>query len=82
MTLQELLEHVTVGDVDEDHLQCNPTALGPSMLGWFYVEHGDHGVMAYFNDIDNALRYRLDVINMELNPGPIFSSEESNRERV
>ena len=74
MTLEELLEDVTVGDVDEHHIQVNSTSLGPGMLGWFYVASGDYGVLAYFPAETNAFRYRLDVINQKLNPDPSFFS--------
>ena len=35
--------------------------------GWFAVS-GDEGIVAYFNSMDDASRFRLDKINRILNP--------------
>ncbi len=75
-SLKYLLEDVTVEEVDATHLDANPDALGPGMLGWFYVVHGDMGVLAYFPSRIAALSYRLDIINLELNPQPNFGKEK------
>jgi hypothetical protein len=36
--------------------------------GWFAVVNDDDGIVAYFATERDALRWRLDMINRELNP--------------
>lgn len=58
MTLDELLDTISVAEVDESlH----------ALLGWFYVADDD-SVIAYFPNEAAALRHRLSTINDRLNP--------------
>lgn len=68
ITLDEALEYVTVGEVNDDHIILNNL---PHNFGtWFYVETSDDAVIAYFPHKTDALRFRLDYINQILNPVP------------
>lgn len=60
MDLKQLLEHITVADpamLEGDH---------PS--GMYAVDHGDHGIIAYFAFESDAFAFRLHLINLLLNP--------------
>ena len=65
MNLQEQLDDVTVGEVDEYHAEVNPGVTG--LRGWFFVTTGDEGVVGYFLRERYALHARLAIINARLN---------------
>ena len=60
MTLDELLDTVHVDPPDFIPDQAPK--------GWWAVATEDKGVIAYFPTQHEALRYRLDYINRQLNP--------------
>ena len=60
MTLEEALQNWCV---DEPDMWENDT--GPK--GWWAVSNTS-GIVAYFDRPDNAYRWRLDMINRDLNP--------------
>lgn len=62
-----LLENISVQEVDDYHLEINPT-LGTGLLGWFMVVDEKRGAFSYFNSKTEALFYRLALINARLNP--------------
>lgn len=64
MTLDELLQEVTVGDVDEHHRALNE--LPGNMIGWYYVVD-EEGIRGYFPGERDALHFRLALINARLN---------------
>lgn len=70
-TLEEALEYVFVGDVDDYHVQMN--GMSQHMVGWYYVGTEDLSVIAYFHSETDAMRFRLDYINQILNP--VFTTQ-------
>lgn len=64
--LEELLETVQVGVVDDSHNEANDNRL-TGVLGWHHVSDSN-GVRAYLNSERDALAYRLFLINATLNP--------------
>lgn len=63
LNLDDLLQEICVGDVDEDHAKLNNI---DGIIGWYYVADLD-GVNTYFSREKEALHYRLDFINRILN---------------
>ena len=63
MTLNELLEEISVQEIDEECAQLNNIN---SLIGWFGVVT-DLGIIAYFGNDVEAYRFRLDYINRILN---------------
>lgn len=61
--LDGMLERWTVHD-DWDNEQ---TAAKEQWQGWYAVSNDD-GIVAYFGDRDDAYRWRLSMINRDLNP--------------
>ncbi len=60
--LESALDHVSV------HAPCQwDNAARPHLSGWWAVATDDHGIVAYFDNEREALRYRLDLINRWLN---------------
>ncbi|RDJ35733.1 MAG: hypothetical protein DWQ19_13020 [Crenarchaeota archaeon] len=59
---QPLLEQM-LADVVVD-----PPDLVPNDLGWYGVSTGNEGTIAYFKKESDAFRFRLDLINLKLNP--------------
>lgn len=70
-TIEEALEYVFVGDVDEDHARI--ANMPDCLVGWYYVGTDDRSVIAYFHSETDALRFRLDYINQILNP--VFTTQ-------
>lgn len=62
-SLDEMLDEISVGDVDEEHAQLNNVH---GLMGWFYVAD-TKGVNTYFSTEKEAFHYRLDLINRVLN---------------
>jgi len=63
LNLDELLQEICVGDVDEEHADLNNIK---GLIGWYYVSDLD-GVNTYFSTEREAFHYRLDFINRILN---------------
>ena len=66
-TLDELLEDWQVEELDfEDIEDIHGIAVAKYLEGWFGVSNTD-GIIAYFGKEDDALRFRLNEINRQLN---------------
>jgi hypothetical protein len=63
--LDEHLEDVQVGEVDDYHAELNK--LPSNMIGWYHVSDGKHGVFSYFGSETAACFFRLALINARLN---------------
>jgi hypothetical protein len=62
-SLDQLLDEINVSEVDEENTKLNKTK---GIIGWYYVSD-TVGICAYFGSEAEALRYRLDLINLILN---------------
>jgi hypothetical protein len=67
-TLEDLLEEINVGEVDDYHNEINGNGL-TAIIGWYYVDDGS-GVFIYTNTEQKALEIRLNEINNRLNVLP------------
>lgn len=63
LSLDRLLDEISVMEIDEENAKLNNNQ---GMIGWFGVVDTD-GICAYFSTEQEALRYRLDLINLILN---------------
>jgi hypothetical protein len=63
LNLTELLEEISVQEIDEDCAKANNIE---GLIGWFGVVT-DLGIIAYFGLEIEAFRFRLDYINRILN---------------
>ena len=63
LTLNELLEEISVQEIDEKVAALNNIQ---DLVGWFGVVT-DLGIIAYFGNEREAFRFRLDYINRILN---------------
>ena len=60
--LDEWLDAVSVHDADHE-------TFGKGLEDWFGVSVDyEGGIIAYFRDVDDAFRFRLDYINRQMNP--------------
>ena len=67
MNLDEALDYVQTQTFD-----ANTTSLNMSDMegyGWFVVSTGNEGEIAYFAREDDALAFRLLLVNLICNPG-------------
>lgn len=68
LSLDQWLDAVSVHGIDDYHNEVNGGQLG-GVLGWYGVSTDDAGgIIAYFNNENDAFHYRLDYINRKLNP--------------
>lgn len=65
-TLDSLLEKFQVDIVDDHINETNGGGL-TAVLGWYYVSTDDDGIIAYFMNESDALRFRISEINRILN---------------
>jgi hypothetical protein len=68
MTLEQAIEQIDVFELD-------PSITRPNLSGWYAVSN-NKGIIAYFGNESDALRFRLSYVNALLNP---ISNESNNR---
>ncbi len=61
--LDTMLGEISVQEIDAETAEMNKTQ---GLIGWFGVSD-TVGICAYFGTEEEALRYRLDLINLILN---------------